>query len=141
MTKTKPLTNAQTSGLKRLESGPCSYFDLVRVGANGTTIKTLTNYGLISVHYPGNGTRMWQITSLGKDALTKGHYPTEKPQDVLENCGAAIAAIQFALETDEGLAFLRCWNEGDFKAIREEWSEAPESVFIGADPLHPETVI
>lgn len=52
---------------------------------------------------------------------------------------AAIEAIAFALKTDEGLAFLRCWNEGDFNAIREEWPEAPESVFVGADPLHPKT--
>lgn len=50
---------------------------------------------------------------------------------------AAIAAIQFALETDDGLTFLRCWNYGDFAAIRREWSDAPDSVFVGADPLHP----
>ncbi|WP_339118912.1 hypothetical protein [Halomonas sp. BMC6] len=56
-----------------------------------------------------------------------------------QRCDSAIAAIQFALETDEGLAFLRCWNEGDFDAIRDEWPEAPEEVFIGADPLHPDT--
>lgn len=53
----------------------------------------------------------------------------------LEN-DAAVAAIQFTLEIDEGLAFLRCWTEGDFDAIREEWPEAPKEVFIGADPLH-----
>ncbi|MDD0981332.1 Lar family restriction alleviation protein [Pseudomonas shahriarae] len=53
----------------------------------------------------------------------------------LEN-DAAVEAIQFALNNDEGLAFLRCWNEGDFQAIRDEWPEAPEEVFIGADPLH-----
>lgn len=49
---------------------------------------------------------------------------------------AAVAAIQFALEADEGMAFLRCWNEGDFNSIRGEWPEAPEEVFIGADPLY-----
>ncbi|MEB0222106.1 hypothetical protein [Pseudomonas sp. AB12(2023)] len=49
---------------------------------------------------------------------------------------AAVAAIQFALETEDGLQFLRCWNEGNFEAIRDEWPEAPEEVFIGADPLH-----
>lgn len=54
---------------------------------------------------------------------------------------AAVAAFQFALETDEGLQFLRCWNQGDFDVIRREWPEVPESVFIGADPLHPETVL
>jgi hypothetical protein len=49
----------------------------------------------------------------------------------------AVAAIQFALTTDEGLAFLRCWNEGNFDAIRREWPEAPPSVFAGADPYRP----
>ena len=58
----------------------------------------------------------------------------------MQTPNAAVAAIQFALETDEGLAFLRCWNEGNFEAIRREWPEAPEAVFIGADPLHPATV-
>ena len=50
---------------------------------------------------------------------------------------SAVAAIQFALETDDGLSFLRCWNEGNFSAIRREWPEAPESVFIGADASAP----
>lgn len=49
---------------------------------------------------------------------------------------AALAAIQFALETDDGLTFLRYWNEGEFETIRREWPEAPEAIFIGADPLH-----
>ena len=59
----------------------------------------------------------------------------------MQTQNAAVAAIQFALETDEGLAFLRCWNEGNFDAIRREWPEAPESVFVGADPLHPATAV
>lgn len=48
----------------------------------------------------------------------------------------ASAAIQFALTTEEPMSFLRCWNEGNFAAIRDEWPEAPEAVFAGADPLH-----
>lgn len=54
---------------------------------------------------------------------------------------AAVAAIQFALETDEGLEFLRLWNHGEFDKTRREWPEAPEDVYIGADPLHPQTVL
>lgn len=46
-----------------------------------------------------------------------------------------LAVIQYTLKDDEGLAFLRCWNEGDFRAIREEWPDAPEEVFW-ADPLY-----
>lgn len=54
----------------------------------------------------------------------------------------AIAAIEYALKTDgEGLTFLRCWMHGEFPEIRAEWPDAPEAVFIGADPLHPETKI
>jgi len=41
--------------------------------------------------------------------------------------------------TPDEMAFLRCWYEGDFEVIRREWPEAPETVFIGADPLHPKT--
>lgn len=59
-----------------------------------------------------------------------------------ESCAdPAVAAIKYALKDFEGLAFLRCWLEGDFKAIREEWPDCPEEVFIGADLQHPETVI
>ena len=54
---------------------------------------------------------------------------------------AAVAAIQFALETDDGLTFLRLWNHGEFDKTRREWPEAPEAVYVGADPLHPETAI
>jgi hypothetical protein len=57
-------------------------------------------------------------------------------QEETKGADAAIAAINFALEAEEGLMFLRCWNEGDFKAIRGEWPEAPETVFIGVDPLY-----
>jgi hypothetical protein len=49
---------------------------------------------------------------------------------------AAVAAIAFALRTEEGMDFLECWNEGNFEAIRREWPDAPEDVFIGADPLY-----
>lgn len=59
----------------------------------------------------------------------------------MSNQDAAVAAIQFALETDDGLTFLRLWNQGDFDKTRREWPEAPEAVYIGADPLHQETAI
>lgn len=50
---------------------------------------------------------------------------------------AAVAAIAFALDSaTDGIAFLRSWNEGDFDAIRKWWPEAPEAVYVGADPLH-----
>ena len=50
----------------------------------------------------------------------------------------ATAAIEFAIsyECECPMEFLRCWFEGEFEAIRNEWPEAPETVFIGADPLY-----
>lgn len=57
----------------------------------------------------------------------------------MSDVNPAVAAIEFAMEDDSPMEFLRCWFEGDFKAIREEWPKAPEAVFVGADPLHPET--
>lgn len=42
--------------------------------------------------------------------------------------------MKYALKADEGMEFLRCWMHGDFDAIRKEWPDAPESVFVGADP-------
>lgn len=56
-----------------------------------------------------------------------------------QGANAAVAAIQFALEADDGMTWLRCWNEGDFDACRNEWPGTPEECFIGADPLHPST--
>jgi hypothetical protein len=44
--------------------------------------------------------------------------------------------MKFAVGTDEGMAFLHCWLHGEFDVIRKEWPEAPEAVFVGADPLH-----
>lgn len=52
------------------------------------------------------------------------------PEDT-ERCWRAV--VQFALENEDGKDFLRCWNEGRFDVIREEWPEAPEAVFL-ADP-------
>ncbi len=52
---------------------------------------------------------------------------------------ASTAAIAFAIETEDGLDFLRHWNEGSFDICRGGWPDAPEDVYIGADPMHPET--
>lgn len=57
-------------------------------------------------------------------------------ESVSSNC--AVAAIQFALSIsdDSELDFLRLWNEGEFDKLRKEWPEAPEEIYIGADPLY-----
>lgn len=60
-----------------------------------------------------------------------------------EQPNPAVAAIQYALTHpfEDPIQFLRCWNEGDFQALREEWDGVPEEVFIGADTQHPDTEI
>lgn len=65
------------------------------------------------------------------------HAAAELAADA-EDCSAAVAAIAYALDirTECPMEFLRCWNQGDFDVIRAEWPDAPEEVFIGADPLH-----
>jgi hypothetical protein len=35
--------------------------------------------------------------------------------------GAFMAAIEFTMLTDESIAFLKCWNEGDWPQIAQDW--------------------
>lgn len=35
---------------------------------------------------------------------------------------------------EEPMEFLRCWNEGDFDALRRLWPDAPQAIYF-ADPL------
>lgn len=60
------------------------------------------------------------------------------PQVEHSDCYAAVAAIAYVLEHpgESPMEFLRCWNEGNFAALREEWPDVPAEVFIGADPLY-----
>jgi hypothetical protein len=41
------------------------------------------------------------------------------------------AAISFALHADEGLEFLRCWQEGAVGAIKREWPDCPAEALVG----------
>lgn len=53
-----------------------------------------------------------------------------------QQCGvpmAAKAAMDYAQIADDGLAFLKRWQEGDFDTIRREWPEAPEAVYVSRD--------
>lgn len=58
-------------------------------------------------------------------------------KELEQTSNAFNAVITFVLDfkTEEGEAFLRCWNDGDFEACRREWPEAPKECYIGADPL------
>ena len=62
--------------------------------------------------------------------------PLESAFKEASNIDCATAAILYALDDEDGMDFLRYWNEGDFQTIRNNWPDAPEEVFIGADPLH-----
>lgn len=56
----------------------------------------------------------------------------------------AAAAIAFAVMLEdpfEAHEFLDHWYNGGFPEIRDRWPEAPEDIYIGADPLHPQTVL
>ncbi|MBP2859740.1 hypothetical protein J8657_19275 [Dickeya oryzae] len=49
----------------------------------------------------------------------------------------AVAAIEYALtlRPDECRTFLHLWSYGEFDALRKEWENIPDEVFIGADPF------
>lgn len=93
---------------------------------------------------PSDAARDAELLSklLCRHADNRLHELLGEAKDIpMSNIDPAKEAIQYALKTDEGIKFLRCWNEGNFKAIHREWPDAPESIFIGADSLHPITVI
>lgn len=41
--------------------------------------------------------------------------------------------IEFLLHADEPIAYLRCWNEGNFDACKMEWPEAPHTLYPEPD--------
>lgn len=67
--------------------------------------------------------------------LPKGNsYMTTQTTD------AAVQAIKFAVNADSGMEFLRAWLYGEFDICRNEWPQAPEACYIGADPLVASTI-
>jgi len=68
-------------------------------------------------------------------ALKTKLYAAPVPAMPIQDYNPAVAAIQFALENEDPVAFLHLWNEGEFDALRENWEGIPDDVFIGADPL------
>ncbi|MBA1280564.1 hypothetical protein [Stutzerimonas stutzeri] len=60
-------------------------------------------------------------------------------EQAVENSNAVIQFLQNE-GRDSAFEFLYCWNQGDFDALRLEWPEAPEEVYIGADQFHPKTI-
>lgn len=72
-------------------------------------------------------------------ALQDGKVPSHSKWS-REN-DSACEAIKYVLanQCESPMEFLRCWTYGDFDAIRQEWENVPDSVFIGADQFHPLT--
>ena len=70
----------------------------------------------------------------------KTAQPCAIQQELDQTISCYNAAIEYALKGEDGMLFLKLWYQGDFEAIRREWDDVPESVFIGADPLHPDTL-
>jgi len=62
-------------------------------------------------------------------ATSVPHTPPASRQEA-PAASAAVSAITYALETDEGLEFLRAWIHGDWEVIRKEWPDAPSTVFV-----------
>ncbi|SFB54285.1 hypothetical protein SAMN05216248_11126 [Pseudomonas simiae] len=98
----------------------------------------ICHIGLKDLEYIQGGTDRHAVVRSGAVSKYKVPLYTRSPCGTASHADneASIAAIQFALSAEEGMTFLRIWNEGEFNTIREEWPEAPEEVFIGADPLY-----
>ncbi|MFI8556393.1 hypothetical protein [Pseudomonas putida] len=69
--------------------------------------------------------------------LAPGTKLYASPREPSVECNAAVAAIAYALNsrTEDPLQFLQLWNEGEFDVLRREWPDAPDEIYIGADPL------
>lgn len=72
----------------------------------------------------------WEINKVWYE---KGLADSTKKEQVMCNSKSAVAAIEFALKTDDGIEFLRLWNEGSFSEIRDGWPGCPDECFVGAE--------
>lgn len=71
--KTKKLTEAQTATLQLLSGkDSADFYDLMRVGANGSTTTKLVTLRLIALHQDSG--KMWSITPAGRETLSNGRY-------------------------------------------------------------------
>lgn len=79
------------------------------------------------------------LESFIADVIADREEQRQAPPANLGGSDAAVAAIAFALEADDGMEWLRYWNEGEFDICRKRWPDSPPECFIGADPMLPET--
>lgn len=74
----------------------------------------------------------------GMSAADVIKFQAEELEDYHKGNECFNAVISYMLgkgQSEEPLQFLRCWNEGNFDALREEWPYAPEEIYL-ADPLY-----
>ena len=79
--------------------------------------------------------RMSEIEKIMSSSPWTFNNDTGDVVEKVEN-NPAVAAIEYALndnDMSDCIDFLRYWNEGEFNVIRENWSNVPDAVFIGAD--------
>lgn len=74
----------------------------------------------------------------GMSAAQVIKFQAEELEDSRKSDECFNAVISYILGKgymESPLEFLRCWNEGNFDALREEWPDAPEEIYL-ADPLY-----
>ena len=75
MKMTKKLTPAQIACLTLLSTKDRSdFYDLLRVGANGSTTTKLVDLQLITLSESKTSDKTWSITQAGRDTLACGRY-------------------------------------------------------------------
>lgn len=73
--KTKKLTEAQTASLTLLNhKEQADFYDLLHVGANGSTTTKLVDLQLIDLSVSKENGKTWSITQAGREALAAGRY-------------------------------------------------------------------
>ena len=73
--KTKKLTPAQTASLTLLTTKEhADFYDLLRIGANGSTTTKLVELHLIALKESKGTSKTWSITQKGRDVLAAGRY-------------------------------------------------------------------
>ncbi len=63
---------------------------------------------------------------------TQDERKQERLEDALEPSAAAVEYALNAVKGEEGIAFLKLWKQGEFKAIRAQWPDAPEVVYLSS---------
>ena len=129
---------------------PMNYFDKAIVEGNMLPAGTELTVRTIDIR---QGQRSYEIIAfsvkIGKKPATRFFVRLDCANKIVADVdgkpappenNAAVAAILYANSDEvddehDGMHFLRLWTEGEFDKLRRNWSNIPDEVFIGADPL------